>query len=64
MVKWNVIFHKFSITFHVIEQMPYPVLRGYNAIVQRKNEREERLNQNNIQIDFQPSILGYLVIHK
>lgn len=48
---------------HVIEE-PCPVLRGNNAVVQRKKMKGEKINQSKTQITFQPSVLGYLVIDK
>ena len=44
-MKGNIIFHKFSITFHVIEQRLYPTLREYNVIVQRKRKEENEGNE-------------------
>lgn len=50
MVKGNIIFCRFSIAFHVIEQRPYPVLRRRSTIVQRKKIKR-KVNESKMQID-------------
>lgn len=58
-MKGNIIFHKFSITFHVIEQRPYPSLRGYNAIVLRKKKyRKKKKEEGKKQVKQDTSCLS------